>query len=125
VDERRARNRIRRRVLPDLEAASPGAASRLARAGRALDARAESLDRVLDEALAAAAGRSEGPFPRAVFRALSPEIQARAPLRAAARRSRGRAQMTRVLARLDAGESFEEAFAGRRLRADRRLVRLL
>jgi hypothetical protein len=33
--------------------------------------------------------------------------------------------MTRVLARLASGETFEEAFAGRRLRADGRLVRLL
>jgi hypothetical protein len=33
--------------------------------------------------------------------------------------------MSRVLSRLASGESFEEAFAGRRLKADRRLVRLL
>jgi hypothetical protein len=33
--------------------------------------------------------------------------------------------MSRVLARLEAGEDFEESFAGRRLKADGRLVRLL
>jgi hypothetical protein len=81
--------------------------------------------RALDEALAASGLRAEGPFPRAFLRALTPELSARALLRAAAPSSPGRAQMSRVLERLNAEDSFEEAFAGRRLRADRRLVRLL
>jgi tRNA(Ile)-lysidine synthase len=125
ADERRARNRIRRRVLPALEAAGPGASERLARAGRALAEHQDALDEALDEALAGAGVRARGPFPRAFLRGLSPELAARALLRSAAPRSPGRAQMTRVLARLASGETFEEAFAGRRLRADGRLVRLL
>jgi tRNA(Ile)-lysidine synthase len=125
ADERRARNRIRRRVLPALELSSPGAAERLARAGRALDARTGALDDALDAALAQAGARGTGPFPRALLAALAPELRVRLLLRAASPRSPGRAQVARVLARLARGESFEETFAGRRLRADARLVRLL
>ncbi|HKC24991.1 MAG TPA: tRNA lysidine(34) synthetase TilS [Thermoanaerobaculia bacterium] len=125
ADERRARNRIRRRVLPALEESSPGAAERLARAGRALDARTAALDRELDAALAAAGARGTGPFPRSLLAALGPEHNARLLLRAASPRSPGRAQVDRVLSRLARGETFEEAFAGRRLRAGPRVVRLV
>jgi hypothetical protein len=47
------------------------------------------------------------------------------PHDAASPRVPGSLQLERVLARLGAEETFEEAFAGRRLKADARLVRLL
>ena len=49
-----ARNRIRRRVLPEMEGKDPGRTVRLARAGAKWGERLDALDRRLDEAMAAA-----------------------------------------------------------------------
>ncbi len=128
ADERFARNRIRHSVLPALEAASPGAAVRLSRAGAAWSARLSASDRAIDEALAARSRPPDGPYPRDLVVSLGRERAGRLLVRAVAGhgRSPGRAQVERVLDRLwSARERFDEALGGSRLSADRRTVRLV
>jgi tRNA(Ile)-lysidine synthase len=127
ANERLLRNRIRRRELPALEAAWPGAAVRLARAGAAWSRRLEALDRSIDSALAAEATPLEGPWPRVLFSALGPEGASRLLVRAAGMRGGvpGRVQLERTVSRLLGGEvRLGESFAGFRLSADARAVRL-
>jgi tRNA(Ile)-lysidine synthase len=121
------RNRIRCRELPALEAASPGTAERLARAGAAWSRRLEALDRTIDAALAAAAAPLEGPWPRALVSGLGPEGVSRLLVRAAGARGAvpGRRQLSRTVGRLLRGEAhLAESLAGMRLSADGRAVRL-
>jgi tRNA(Ile)-lysidine synthase len=125
-DERFASNAVRRRVLPALEAAAPGAGERLARAADGWSERLASLDRAIDDVLGGC--DPAGPLPRPRVDALDAEQKARLLVRAAGRLSGkppGRAQIARIVSRLAAGETFEEALAGLRLRADARIVRLL
>lgn len=127
LDERFARNRVRHRVLPELEARIPGAAARLARAGEALTLRLDRLDARIDSGLRDGGVPLEGPWPRPLLAALGSEAAGRLLVRAAGAdgRAPGRGQVRRVLERLAAGEpSFREAFAGRRIAADRLTVRL-
>ncbi len=126
VDERFRRNRIRRRVLPTLEARWPGTTCRLARAAEALTRRLERIDGSIDAGLAAAGTPLEGPWPRRLLEDLGGETAGRLLVRAAGVEGRrpGRAQVERVLGRLAAGEpSFREAFAGGRIVVDRLTVR--
>jgi len=126
-NERLLRNRIRRRELPALEAASPGTAARLARAGEAWTRRLETLDRTIDAALMMAGIRSEGPWPRCLLVGLGPEGAARLLVRAAGVRGGvpGRIQISRAIGRLFGGEArLAESLAGLRLSADARVIRL-
>lgn len=126
-DERFARNRIRHRVLPELEARWPGVAVRLARAADALTRRLDGLDARVDALLAGAGAPLAGPWPRPLFASLGAEAAGRLLVRAAGSEGRapGRGQVRRVLERLAAGDpAFREAFAGRRIAADRLTVRL-
>jgi tRNA(Ile)-lysidine synthase len=127
TDERFARNRVRHRVLPGLETQWPGVTARLARAAEALTRRLDGIDARVDTALASHAAPLEGPWPRALLTGLDRESAGRLLVRAAGGEGRrpGRAQVGRVLDRLAAGEpAFREAFAGRRIAADRLTVRL-
>lgn len=127
ADERFARNRVRHRVLPALEARWPGASVRLARAAGALTRRLDALDARIDAALACAGVPLEGPWPRALLASLGREAAGRLLVRGAGEGTRrpGRAQVGKVLARLEAGEgAFREAFAGRSVVADRLTIRL-
>ena len=126
-----ARNRVRRTVLPGIERRMPGATERLARAGDAYSRRLDALDRRLDEAMAEEKIFLEGKLPRAFFGRLSDEEAARLLIRMAgaagdpgAGRPPGRKQIERVLLRLRRDSVFHEAFAGRRLTATPRTVRL-
>lgn len=126
-DDRFERNRIRRRVLPALEARWPGAAARLARAGAAWNARLDALDRAIDGALSARGVPAGGPWPRELFASLGPEAAGRLLVRAAGRRGKspGRAQVEHALRRLAGGEErLSEGLAGLVLAADARAVRL-
>ncbi|MFI5180534.1 MAG: tRNA lysidine(34) synthetase TilS [Thermoanaerobaculia bacterium] len=126
-NERLLRNRIRRQELPALEAAAPGTAGRLARAGEAWSRRLEALDREIDRVLAKGGIRPEGPWPRALVAGLGPDGAARLLVRAAGVRGGvpGRVQLSRVIARLLEGETrLAESLAGLRLSADSRVVRL-
>lgn len=128
ADERFARNRVRHRVLPALEARWPGVTSRLARAAEALTARLQGVDARVDAALAPGAVPLEGPWPRTLLAGLDREAAGRLLVRAAGGEGRrpGRAQVERVLDRLATGEpAFRESFAGRRIAADRLTVRLV
>jgi len=121
------RNRIRRREIPALETASPGAAIRLARAGEAWSSRIEALDRRIDEALAGAGVPLEGPWPRPLVVSLGKEATGRLFLRAAGAAGAvpGRRQLEKAVGRLFGGEApWAESLAGRRLSADSRVVRL-
>jgi tRNA(Ile)-lysidine synthase len=121
------RNRIRRRELPALEAASPGTAARLARAGEAWSARIGALDGRIDAALAAEDVPLEGPWPRRLVVALGEEAAGRLLLRAAGAAGAvpGRQQLEKAVRRLFRGEApWAESLAGRRLSADSRVVRL-
>ena len=127
ADERFARNRVRRQLLPEIEARWPGATVRLARAGEALTTRLAGLDAAIDAALGESALPLEGPWPRRLFERLGREAAGRLLIRAAGGTGRppGRAQVGRVLDRVAAGETtFRESFAGRRIAADRLTVRL-
>jgi tRNA(Ile)-lysidine synthase len=135
ANEAFARNRVRHRVLPALEKASPGATERLARAGDAYSARLDALDRRLDRAMAEKKILLEGRLPRAFFARLSKEEAARLLVRMAAAagvnagaadagRPPGRKQIEKVLLRLRRDPVFHETFAGRRLTATPRSVRL-
>ncbi len=130
-----ARNRVRRAVLPGLERRMPGATERLARAGEAYSRRLDALDERLD-------GRwPKRRFPRRwiaprILRAGSPTRRPRAfssgcgrgrrgrPAPAPPPRSPGRKQIESVLLRLRRDPVFHEAFAGKRLTATPRFVRL-
>jgi tRNA(Ile)-lysidine synthase len=127
ADEKFARNRIRHRVLPSLEARWPGVTERLARAAEALTARLEAMDARIDAALSLAGVPLEGPWPRALLAGLGRNAAGRLLVRAAGSGGRrpGRAQVARVLDRLAAGEpAFREALAGRRIAVDRLTVRV-
>ncbi len=128
LDERFARNRVRRRVLPALEELWPGTTSRLARAAEAWSLRLDRLDERIGAALGAAGAGEGGPWPRSLFRTVGEEAAARILLRAsgALGRSPGRVQLSRAVARiLGPEERFREGIAGGRVEADRRVVRLL
>ncbi|MGZ5428592.1 MAG: tRNA lysidine(34) synthetase TilS, partial [Thermoanaerobaculia bacterium] len=123
-----ARNRVRRRVLPALEKASPGATERLARAGEAYSTRLDALDRRIDKALAEAKISSNGIWPRSFFKHLTPEEAGRVLVRAAGAGGHvpGKAQVKKILSRLEKGDrTFGEEFAGGRIEADPRFVRLV
>ena len=143
-----ARNRVRRSVLPDLETRMPGATERLARAGEAYSKRLDALDERLDRAMAEEKISLKGNWPRRFFTRLSNEEAARFLVRAAGAASEGggaagaggaggagrpsplprppgRKQIEKVLLRLRRDPVFHESFAGRRLTATPRFVRLL
>lgn len=127
TDERFARNRIRHRVLPSLEARWPGVTERLARAAEALTGRLEAMDERIDAALSLSGVPLEGPWPRALLAGLGRDAAGRLLVRAAGGGGRrpGRAQVARVLDRLASGEpAFREALAGRRIAVDRLTVRV-
>jgi tRNA(Ile)-lysidine synthase len=121
------RNRIRRREIPELEAASPGTATRLARAGEAWSARIAGLDERIDGALAGAGAPLEGPWPRLLVVSLGEEAAGRLLLRAAGAAGAvpGRRQVEKAVRRIFRGDApLSESLAGRRLSADSRVVRL-
>ena len=129
ANEALARNRVRRRVLPELERRMPGTTVRLARAGEAYSARLDALDERLDQALSEEHLSLKGNWPRGLFARLSSEETARLLVRAAGAsagegRPPGRKQVVRVLARLRRDSVFHETFAGHRLTATPRFVRL-
>lgn len=129
-----ARNRVRRAVLPEIERRMPGATARLARAGEAYSKRLDALDRRLDRMQGEEKISSKGQWPRSFFDRLTDEETARFLVRAAgaggaagaagAGRPPGRKQIEKVLLRLRRDPVFHESFAGRRLTATPRLVRL-
>ncbi len=128
TNEKLLRNRIRRRQLPALEAAWPGATARLARAGAAWSRRLDDLDSAVDAALAEAATPIEGPWPRGLISALGLDGASRLLVRATGMRGGvpGRAQLARTVGRLLAGETHVgESLAGLRLVADDGAVRLV
>ncbi|MEO6326014.1 MAG: hypothetical protein ABIT01_15410, partial [Thermoanaerobaculia bacterium] len=118
---------IRRQVLPALESHSPGTAARLARAAEAWTRRLDALDAQLNAALAPGPTRMAGPFPRALFAALSDEAAFRLLVRATGVTGAvpGGAQLRKVLHRLRTETSVQERLAGFTLKADPRAVRLL
>ncbi len=127
ADPRFERNRVRLADLPALEARWPGATERLARAGAAWTDRLSTLDRGIDEALAASGTELRGPWRRELFRALGEEASGRLLVRAAGERGRvpGRAQVERAVSRVLSAEArVAEGLAGLRLAADERTVRL-
>jgi len=134
ANEALARNRVRRRILPELEKRMPGAGARLARAGEALAARLDALDERLDRAMSEESVSLKGNWPRAFFDRLSREEAGRFFVRAAsaayaaaaagAGRPPGRKQIQKVLDRLRRDPVFHETFAGMRLTATPRFVHL-
>ena len=127
-NEKLARNRIRRRVLPELERKFPGTSQRLARAGEAYSTRLDALDRRLDEAIAEEKISSNGIWPRGFFARLSREEAGRLLVKAAGTRGRvpGKAQVAKVLSRILRGDAtFGEDFAGGRIEVDPRRVRFV
>jgi tRNA(Ile)-lysidine synthetase-like protein len=121
------RNRIRRKVLPALEAKAPGAAQRLAKAAEAWSNRLDELDRRIDAALRSQGLPLEGPWPRRLFEGLGREASGRLLIRAAGRSGRvpGRKQVELILSRLfGANRPFGEILAGHRFEADSRIARL-
>jgi tRNA(Ile)-lysidine synthase len=123
-----ARNRVRRAVLPEIERRMPGATERLARAGDAYSRRLDALDQRLEKILGEEKISSNGNWPRSLFTRLSNEEAARLLVRAAgtlpAARPPGRKQIEKVLLRLRRDPVFHETFAGHRLTATPRFVRL-
>jgi len=125
-----ARNRVRRTVLPGIERRMPGATERLARAGEAYSKRLDALDRRLDKAMAEEKIFLEGKLPRTFLNRLSDEEAARLLVRLAGAgaagggRPPGRKQIEKVLLRLHRDPVFHESFAGHRLTATPRFVRL-
>ncbi|MBK9062814.1 MAG: tRNA lysidine(34) synthetase TilS [Acidobacteria bacterium] len=123
-----ARNRVRRTVLPGLERRMPGATQRLARAGEAYSERLDALDRRVDRMLGEEKISLKGNWPRSFFTRLTDGEAARLLLRAAgaigAGRPPGRKQIEKVLLRLRRDPVFHETFAGHRLTASPRFVRL-
>ena len=129
ANEALARNRVRRTVLPGIERRWPGATARLARAGEAYSKRLDALDRRLEKALSAEKLSLKGNWPRSFFARLSPEEAARLLVRAVGAtgegRPPGRHQIEKVLLRLRRDPVFHETFAGHRLTASPRFVRLI
>ena len=82
-NERFARNRVRRSVLPELERRMPGATERLARAGEAYSARLDALDRRLEEKMGEEKISLKGNWARSFFERLTDEEAARFLVRAA------------------------------------------
>ena len=121
------RNRIRRQVMPELEARSPGTSTRLARAAEAWTRRLDALDTLIDAALERGQTNLAGPFPRTLFSNLSEEAALRLLVRAAGVTGAipGGAQLRKVLRRLRTESRLEESLAGFRLTANSRAVRLL
>jgi tRNA(Ile)-lysidine synthetase-like protein len=127
-DEGFARNRIRRRVLPEMERKDPGRTARLARAGAKWGERLDALDRRLVEAMAKEKISPKGIWPRAFFARLSHEERGRLLVRAAGASGRvpGKAQVEKVLSRIEKGDrTFGEEFAGGRIEVDPRRVRFV
>jgi len=127
-NEQLARNRIRHSVLPEMERKFPGSSLRLARAGEALTRRLDALDEMVDRLLAKRRCPLAGPWPRPLFAECGREAAGRLLVRAAGATSRvpGKAQVEKVLARLLRGDAtFGEEFAGGRIEADPRRVRLV
>ncbi|MEO8585881.1 MAG: tRNA lysidine(34) synthetase TilS [Acidobacteriota bacterium] len=129
-DDRFARNRIRRTVLPEMERKDPGRTVRLARAGEAVTRRLDALDQRLADRLADEKISSNGNWPRSFFTRLSPEEAGRLLVRAAGANARGRvpgkAQIRKILSRLAKGDrTFGESFAGGRIEVDPRRVRFV
>src|SRR5664279_1982401 len=123
-----ARNRIRRRVLPEMEGRDPGRTERLARAGAKLGQRLDALDARLDATLAARKISLNGPWPRRLFRELGGEEAGRLLAKEAPRPGpvQGKAQIKKVLSRLGKGDrTFGEEFAGGRIEVDPRHVRFV
>ena len=123
-----ARNRIRHKVLPEMERQDPGRTTRLARAGAKWGERLDALDRRLDETLAEKRISSKGIWPRAFFARLSHEEAGRLLVRAAGAGGRvpGKAQVQKVLTRIEKGDkTFGEEFAGGRIEVDPRRVRFV
>ena len=123
-----ARNRVRRTVLPGIERRMPGATERLARAGDAYSHRLDAIDKRLEKAMAEEKISLKGNWPRSFFTRLTDEAAARLLLRAAGAlgggRPPGRKQIEKVLLRLRRDPVFHESFAGHRLTATPRSVRL-
>jgi tRNA(Ile)-lysidine synthase len=127
-NERFARNRIRRKVLPEMERRDPGRTARLARAGAKWGERLDALDQRLMEAMAKEKISSKGIWPRAFFARLSHEEAGRLLVRAAGASGRvpGKAQVKKILSRLEKGDrTFGEEFAGGRVEVDPRTVRFV
>jgi tRNA(Ile)-lysidine synthase len=129
-NDRFARNRIRRKVLPEMERRDPGRSMRLARAGEAVTRRLDTLDTKLDEAMAKEKISLNGTWPRSFFVRLSPEEAGRLLVRAAGAKAGGkvpgRAQLKKILSRLAKGDrTFGESFAGGRIEVDPRRVRFV
>ena len=129
-NDRFARNRIRRKVLPEMERKDPGRSIRLARAGEAVTRRLDALDRKLDEAMAKEKISLNGTWPRSFFVRLSPEEAGRLLVRAAGAKAGGKvpgkAQLKKILSRLAKGDrTFGESFAGGRIEVDPRRVRFV
>lgn len=123
-----ARNRIRRKVLPEMERKDPGRSVRLARAGEAVTRRLDALDRRLEARMAEEKISSNGVWPRSFFTRLTPEEAGRLLVKAAGKGGRvpGRAQIKKVLGRLGKGDkTFGEEFAGGRIEVDPRRVRFV
>lgn len=123
-----ARNRIRRKVLPEMERRDPGRTGRLARAGEAVTRRLDALDQRLAEAMAKEKISSNGIWPRAFLARLSREEAGRLLVRAAGASGRvpGKAQVNKILSRLERGDrTFGEDFAGGRVQVDPRKVRFV
>jgi tRNA(Ile)-lysidine synthase len=123
-----ARNRIRRKVLPEMERKDPGRSARLARAGAKWGERLDALDRRIDKKIAEEKISSNGIWPRSFFTRLSPEEAGRLLVRAAGAGGRvpGKAQVKKVLSRLARGDkTFGEEFAGGRIEVDPRKVRFV
>ncbi len=135
-----ARNRVRRSVLPGLERRMPGATERLARAGEAYSRRLDALDRRLEARMGEEKISLNGIWPRSFFARLSDDEVARFLVRAAGAaggagaasagpprplpRPPGHKQIEKVLLRLRSDPVFHESFAGHRLTASPRFVRL-
>jgi tRNA(Ile)-lysidine synthase len=126
-----ARNRVRRAVLPGLERRMPGTTERLARAGEAYSKRLDALDQRLEERMGEEKISLKGHWPRSFFTRLTREEAARFLVRASGAagaagsgRPPGRKQIEKVLQRLRRDPVFHESFAGHRLTATPRFVRL-
>jgi tRNA(Ile)-lysidine synthase len=129
-NHRFARNRIRRTVLPEMERRDPGRSMRLARAGSKWGERLDALDQRLERKLAEERISSNGNWPRSFVTRLSPEEAGRLLVRAAGANAGGkipgRAQIRKILSRLEKGDkTFGESLAGGRIEVDPRRVRFV
>jgi tRNA(Ile)-lysidine synthase len=128
-NDRFARNRVRRNVLPQMERKDPGRTERLARAGEAYSRRLDALDQRLENRLAEERISSNGIWPRSFFTRLSLEEAGRLLVKAAGAKDGkvpGKAQIRKILSRLEKGDkTFGEEFAGGRIEVDPRRVRFV